>query len=155
MSALTVDIDIKASPQRAFEVFTDLDNASQNVRGIEKMELLTEGPVGIGTRFRETRIMMGKEATEDMEITEFQPGELYAHEAQSHGCHYISTYRFDPAGEITRVSMAFEGRALSILSKIISGALGWMMTGMMRKCILEDLNDLKAVAEQAVEVSQE
>ena len=148
MPQVTVDIEINASPLRTFEVFSDLENAAANVRGIQKMEILTEGPVGKGTRFRETRIMMGKEATEEMEITEFTPGELYAHEANSHGSQYISTYRFEPAGDATRVSMTFEGRPQSFMAKVMTLTLGWMMTGMIRKCVGEDFNDLKAVAEQ-------
>ena len=87
MSSVTIEIDVNASPGRTFEVFTDLANTGNIVRGIKKMEILTEGPVGTGTRFRETRVMMGKEATEEMEITEFQRGELFVHEAKSHGCH--------------------------------------------------------------------
>lgn len=148
MPTVTVEIDINASPLRTFEVFTDLANSENVVQGIDRMEILTEGPVGVGTGFRETRTMMGKQATEEMEITQFQPGELYAHEARSHGCHYISTYRFEPAGEATRVVLTFEGRALSVPAKIMNVALGWMMTGMIRKCVMQDFNDLKAEAEK-------
>jgi hypothetical protein len=69
MTAHTFEIDVDASPGRAFEVFTDLANNATVVRGIEKMEILTDGPIGVGTRFRETRVMMGKQATEGMELT--------------------------------------------------------------------------------------
>lgn len=147
MSKVTVHVDVNASPDRTFEVFTDLENAADSVRGIERTEILTDGPVGKGTRFRETRIMLGKKATEEMEITEFNPGELFVHEAQSHGCHYISTYRFEPADDATRVSVTFEGRALSFFAKVMTVTLGWMMTGAIRKCLTKDLNDLKEVAE--------
>ncbi len=127
MTTVTIEIDINASPQRTFEVFTDVSRTGEIVNGIEKMEVLTDGPVGVGTRFRETRVMFGKQATEEMEITAFEPGELYVHEAKSHGCHYISTYRFEPAGDGTKVTLTFEGRSLTFLAKLMSGALGWMM----------------------------
>jgi hypothetical protein len=148
MTAVTIEVDVNASPGRTFEVFTDLANTGNIVRGIQKMEILTDGPIGAGTRFRETRVMMGKEATEEMEITIFQPGELFVHEAKSHGCHYISTYRFESVGEATRVSLTFEGRALRFMAKVMTVALGWMMTGAIRKYCTQDLNDLKAEAEK-------
>jgi hypothetical protein len=58
-------------------VFTDLDGAAERVDGIQKLEKLTDGPVGLGTRFRETRRMFRKEAAEEMEFTAFEPGRSY------------------------------------------------------------------------------
>jgi hypothetical protein len=51
-------------------------------------------------------------------------------------------------GETTRVSLTFEGRALTFLAKVMTVALGWMMNGAIRKCVTADLNDLKAEAEK-------
>ena len=51
-----------------FAVFTDLHRAAERIRGIERLEVLTDGPVGKGTRFRETRIMFRREATEEHRV---------------------------------------------------------------------------------------
>ena len=151
MTAVTIEVDINASPERAFEVFTGLRRIDDIVQAIVKMEVLTDGPIGVGTRFRETRVMMGKSATEEMEITQFEPSTLFVHEAKSHGCHYISTYRFETVGDGTRVLLTFEGKALTFMAKVMSAALGWMMTGAIRKCVAADFSDLKAAAEKSEE----
>lgn len=147
MTTVTIEIDINASPQRTFETFTNLPRMGEVVTAINKMEILTDGPVGVGTRFSETRTMMGKQATEEMEVTQFDPPSLFVHEAKSHGCHYISTYRFEPVGEGTKVTLTFEGRALTFGAKLMTIALGWMMKGAIRKCVGADFNDLKGEAE--------
>ena len=69
---LTVSKQISAPHQAVFEKFTDFAHVAENVRGIERMEILTDGPIGQGTRFRETRIMFNREATEEMEITDWE-----------------------------------------------------------------------------------
>ena len=70
MTSFEVSTVISASPERVFALFTDLAHAPDNIRAIKKLELLTPGPMCMGTRFRETRVMFGKEATEEMEVIE-------------------------------------------------------------------------------------
>ena len=72
MAQFTIDKYIEAPREVVFDAALDLHSVAENIRGIEKLEVLTEGPIGLGTRFRETRIMFKKEATEVMEITVFE-----------------------------------------------------------------------------------
>ena len=53
------------------QVFETLSNI--NISGIQKVEILSDTTEGEGHRWRETREMFGKEATEDMEITHYNP----------------------------------------------------------------------------------
>lgn len=68
--------EIAAPRSEVFAAFADLTNLENTVKAITQVELLTEGPIGVGTRFKETRVMFGKEASEIMEITQFKPHEL-------------------------------------------------------------------------------
>jgi len=63
---------IEAPREVVFDAALDLHSAAENIGAITKMEVLTDGPIGLGTRFRETRVMFRKEATELMEITVFE-----------------------------------------------------------------------------------
>ena len=146
MSRVSVEMLIHAPPDRVWFLFTDLENLADHIAGIEKSELLTEGPFAVGTRWRETRIFMKKEATEEMEVTEVDEGKRYRVDAESHGSHYTSIYQFEASGEGTRVAVTFEGRALSLLAKLLV-PLTWMMMGTLRKLLIADMNDLKRIAE--------
>ncbi len=141
--------DISASQEQVFTVFSDLRNAGRRISGINKLEVLTTGPVGVGTRWRETRTMFGKEATEEMEITAFEPPHSYRVEAHSHGAHYISDFTFTPIddGEATRVAMRFQGIPQTVMARIMALLMGKMMKGAVDKCMSADMEDLKKTVE--------
>lgn len=155
MARIALSLDVAAPPGRTFEVFTDLEKAPERVAGIVKLELLTDGPVGKGTHFRETRIMFKREATEEMEITAFEQGKSYAVEAESCGAHFKTVFTFTPftptSGDAgTRVDMLTETRALTFFAKLMT-PLGALMIAPMKKVMLADMQALKTAAEQAPE----
>ncbi len=93
MAKLQLSKTVNAPVEKTFQLFSDFPNAAARINGIEKVEMLTNGPIGVGTKFKETRIMFGKEATEEMEVTQFEPNKLYTVAADS--CGADSKPRFD------------------------------------------------------------
>lgn len=142
MARFTTRRRISAPRSRVFAVFTDFAAAADRIAGIKSLELLTDGPIGAGTRFRETREIFGKEATEEMEITVYEPDRHYRVEAESHGCKYLTTFEFEEVDGATDVTMVFEGIAESWVAKLMT-PLAWMMSGATRKLIEADLDDLQ------------
>ncbi|MDN5901379.1 MAG: SRPBCC family protein [Brachybacterium sp.] len=65
---------IDASPQAVWAVVSDVGAAADILSGIDAVELLTDGPYGVGTRWRETRTMFGMKDTMTMEVAESAPG---------------------------------------------------------------------------------
>jgi hypothetical protein len=55
-------------PKMVFDFIANSDNASKIVQSVTSMVKLTEGPVRVGTRYRETRLMNGKEQQAELEI---------------------------------------------------------------------------------------
>lgn len=56
------------------DALCDMDRALHWMPGIQRIEILTPGPFGVGTRWRETRKMFGKEAAETFTVTGVEPG---------------------------------------------------------------------------------
>lgn len=138
---------INATKVELFNAFSDLKNLANNVRAIKGIELLTPGDVGIGSKFKETRVMFGKESSETMEITQFSPPDYFKEEAQSNGMHYVTEWRFIDEGNKTTVSIDFSGTATTITAKLLN-VLFSFMTGGMKKAFLADMDDLKKMLEQ-------
>lgn len=147
MSNFTITKHIDALPEIVFKVATDFANAPEHIQGIEKVELLTDGPVQVGTRFRETRKMFGKEATEEMTVTELIPPKRFTLETESCGCHYVCRHELIPDIAGTLFKLEIETQATSLMARLMS-PLSKLMAGTMRKMIDADLEDLKRVAEQ-------
>ena len=146
MVNFTIKKHYEAPLEMVFELISDFEHAAENIRGIERLEVLTPGPVGAGTRFCETRIMFGKESNEEMGVTSFDPPHGYTVECESCGGHYRAEYKLvsDIAG--THVRLDFDVRPVSLLAKLCT-PLAWLMQGPMKKMVAADLDDLKAIAE--------
>lgn len=140
---LDITQDIAAPPDQVFARIADIPNWADHISGIDRVEMLTEGPVQVGTRFRETRTLMGKQATEEMTVAEFDPPNSITFTAESHGSRYCSGHVCErtPAG--TRVRMHFEGTPVTLGAKLCA-PLTFLFAPVMRKCVAQDLEDLRA-----------
>jgi hypothetical protein len=148
MKPMTVSALVAAPPEFVFDRAIDVLRWPERISGVKAIELLTPGPVRVGTRFRETREMFGRLATEEMEFTAIELPRSFTLEAHSHGMHYISRRRCDPDGSGTRLALEFSGRAERLLARLMM-PLGWLMVGAVRKVLEQDAADLKAAVEQA------
>jgi hypothetical protein len=147
MADFRITKHVEAPPDTVFDVATDLAHAAEHVRGIEKIELLTPGPVGVGTTWRETRKMMGNLATETLEVKAFDRPRQYVVGCQSCGCYFESTFSFASRGSGTDVTLDVHTKALTLMAKIMSPIGNLMMGKTMRKLLDDDLEDVKRVAE--------
>ncbi|MFE5485883.1 SRPBCC family protein [Streptomyces sp. NPDC056527] len=148
--SVVVERRIAATPGPVWEALTDLKDLERVLSGVERVEVLTEGAFGVGTRWRETRRMMGKEATEEMTVTEAVPPDRYVTVADSHGMHYVSEIALRPDGtSATTVRMTFsaspaEGSRMGFLAKLLSG-LG---SKAVSRALAKDLDDVAASVER-------
>jgi hypothetical protein len=153
MPTITVFETVNAAPAATFAAFGDLPNAERMISSIKKLEILTDGPVGKGTRFRETRTMFGRDAIEVMEITEWHPHASppsYTVHGDSCGMLFDSTFRFHPenGGRSTRVEFEMRTKAVSLFAKLMA-PMSFVMSRAMKKCLLADLADMKRHLERA------
>ncbi len=137
---------VQAPLERVFEIFSDVSQAANRIDGIETVEVLTEGPIGQGTRFRETRIMFGKPSTEEMEFTEFIPNQKYVVEADTCGSHFRTEFRFNANADATDVEVELTTQATSWFAKLM-WPVGKLMAGSMKKIFLADVHQLKSLCE--------
>ncbi|MFD4376094.1 SRPBCC family protein [Streptomyces sp. NPDC058486] len=148
-TTVVVERRVAASPGRVWEAITDLPDMPRVLSGVEKVEVLTEGGFGVGTRWRETRKMLGKEATEEMTVTECEPPDRYVTVADSHGMHYVSELSLHADGpDASVLRMRFSaspapGRRQNLLSRLLArfGAKA------VSKALAKDLDDIARAVE--------
>src|SRR5690242_17115921 len=87
------EIVIQAKPSDVVAFVLDPKTAPAVIEGVTEMVKLDDGPVGVGTRFRETRVMQGKPHTAEMEVVAFHPEAGYTIRSQVSGIEV--TYRYD------------------------------------------------------------
>lgn len=146
---ISVSREVGASAGVVWTIMTDLSTFEDTISGIKAVEVLSEGSdFDMGTKWRETRTMFGKEATEEMWVTEIDPGRSYVVNAESHGAKYTTTMSVAPTSDGTcEVTMDFGGEAVGTMAKIMSATIGRFFENATKKAFAQDLDDIAAVAE--------
>ncbi|MFF0479278.1 SRPBCC family protein [Streptomyces sp. NPDC004284] len=148
-TSVVVERRVAASPGRVWESITDLRDMPRVLSGVDRVEVLTEGVFDVGTRWRETRRMLGKEATEEMTVTECEPPDRYVTVADSHGMHYVSELTLTPDGTgATTLRMAFSARpAAGRAPGPVARLLARFGAKAVARALTKDLSDIAAAVE--------
>jgi uncharacterized protein YndB with AHSA1/START domain len=150
MATVRVSKDIAAPVESVFEMFTDIDHAADKVRGIEEVSVLSASPVfSLGTRWRETRKVLGTLDTAEMEVTAFERNRAYTITHHKAGVRIDATFTFDPVPSGTRVSVEFAMSNQGLPPGLLS-PLEWAISSKVRDVLESDLSDLKGSLEQIV-----
>ena len=102
---------ISRPPQDVFDFITTPDNAPKVVASVKSTVMLTDGPIHVGTRYRETRLMRGKEEHAELEVVAYEPNQKYAVKNLTEGIETVYRYEFQPEANGTRVELVCEVRA--------------------------------------------
>ena len=151
MKTIHVQKTSSAPPERLWAIVSDLNRSAEVISGIKKSERLDDGDgFGIGTKWRETRVMFGKEATEEMEVTALDPGRSYTVFSAGRGANYTSTMSTEAGADgLSIVSMTFGAEPTGALSRIMGSTIGRLFEGATRRMIEQDLADIVAAAESS------
>jgi Polyketide cyclase / dehydrase and lipid transport len=143
-STISLEQEIAAPPSRVFEIAADIAGAPKVQPAITRIEMLTDGPIGVGTRWIETRkSQSSSEATVELWITEFSPARSYSVACAAMGTAFDTRLDFDPHRGGTNLRMT-----MTITPKGLAGRLMTMLVkGMMRKALADDLACIKRAAE--------
>ncbi len=144
---ISVEARSHAPPEIVYATHMDIAHWPDFIKGIDKVEVLSDGPVGIGTRLRETRTMFGRPATEVMTIAALDPPRRIVFTADSHGAHYVATTVFLPDGHGSRVILDFESTPQTFAARLMS-MLTVFFASDLRKMLQGDADDLAREAER-------
>jgi carbon monoxide dehydrogenase subunit G len=149
MTVMTVERDVDAPAERVWAIVTDLERTKDVISAITALERTDGGSgFGVGTAWRETRVMFGREATESMAVTEVEEGRSYVVESRSRGVVYRTVMRVEPRGEGCRLAWEFGAEPQSTSARLMS-VIGRLFESSTRKALLADLDDIAAAAEAA------
>ena len=126
MAGFRVNELIDRSPEEVFEYVSNFDNAPNWLPGVTGVDKITEGPVTVGTRFRETRSAAGREGRVEIEVIEYDPPHRYSTQFDQGGYQATSHYTIGAENSGARVDLVFKlrGHGLrALLTPIVSFAI--------------------------------
>ncbi|MCY4573432.1 MAG: SRPBCC family protein [Gemmatimonadetes bacterium] len=138
---------ISAPIDRVFDTIADPVNYTRAVPQITKVEFLTDQRNGVGTRFRETREMRGREAATELEVTEYVVNERVRLVSRAGGTVWDSVFTVTPTedGRTTRLDLVMEARPYRLLARVFVP----LMKGVVAKAVAGDMDAVKAYLESA------
>ena len=142
-------VTINGSKAAIWAAITNIENASETISGIEKIEVLEKPANGlVGLKWRETRMLFGKPATAEKWITDAAENEFYKTRAESDGFVFLSTMSISESSGGMTLASSHDSKPQSIVAKLMSIPMGLFFRGVIKKALLQDLSDIKAAIEQ-------
>jgi uncharacterized protein YndB with AHSA1/START domain len=144
MMRTTVARTIDAPIDRVFDTIAHIENFSKAVPDIVNVEFLSDTRKGVGTRFRETRVMRGKEESTELEVTEYVENDRIRIVADAHGTVWDTVFTVKTIDGQTRLEMVMDAKAQKLTSKLMNP----MMKGFLQKALEKDMDAVKTYCEK-------
>ena len=142
-------VTINGSKEAIWAAITNIENASETISGIENIEVLEKPANGlVGLRWRETRMLFGKPATAEKWITDAAENEFYKTRAEDGGFVFLTTKSISESSGGITLTESHESKPQGIVAKLMSIPMVLFFKGVIKKALLQDLNDIKAAVEQ-------
>ena len=147
MTPITVTDTLAAPIEDVFKAFTDLEHQAGRVSGIKDVEVLTTGGFRLGTRWRETREILGRVDDAEMEVTQFAQNAGYTITHEKAGVRIDTVFAFAPAGDGTTVSITFSLENQGLPPGLLT-PVSWAIAGKVKAALGQDLTDMKKAIEK-------
>jgi len=141
-------VTINGSKAAIWAAITNIENASETISGIEKIEVLEKPANGlVGLKWRETRMLFGKPATVEKWITDAAENEFYKTKAEDGGFVFLTTKRISESSGGITLAESHESKPQRIVA-FLSVPMLFLFKGVIKKALLQDLNDIKSAVER-------
>ena len=143
MANVTVTRRIDAPVDVVFRTVAHVEQFSQAVPHILRVEFLSEVKSGVGARFRETRLVMGSEASTELEVTEYVENERVRMVSEAGGALWDTVFTTAPDGEGTALDMVMDAQPRSENARTMLP----FIIGVVRKAVEQDMDAVKTFCE--------
>jgi len=140
---------IHASPEKVWSVISDIPGSPATLSGVDSVQMLSDGPYAEGTRWKETRTMMGRSETVEMWVAQADPPRSTTVKALQGGADYTSRFSLAERDGGTDLTLTFGADVVkpTLVSKITMALFGKIGMSMTRKALSKDLAEIAAKAE--------
>src|SRR5215510_10808433 len=109
MLKLELSIVINRPVEVVFAFLSNPENGPKWSSSSREVKITTEGPIGVGTRFRSVRTFLGRRLESESEVVDYEPNLRYAHKSISGPFPVESSVTFERVEGGTRVTLTGVG----------------------------------------------
>ena len=145
MQDIRVELTIDAPLAKVFSTIADSSQFSKAVPHITKVEMLSGISKGVGTRFRETRVMKGRESSAVLEVTEYMENERVRFVSDEGGIIWDTIFTLTEEYGKTHLELNMAVKPYKFKAKLMAPMIG----GFVKKAIEADMQAVKEFCEAA------
>lgn len=146
MSVWSETIQIDAPVEFVFNTISTPEVFMEAVPQITAVEFLSETRTGVGTRFKETRLMKKREASTELEITEQEENALIRMVSEAGGTTWDSIFTTEELEGKTHLTLVMTATPHNFLSRLTVK----LIKKMLQKTLKKDMEAIKSYCENAV-----
>jgi len=110
----TATVTIRQTPEKVFSYLTDLENLQQWTP-FKNVKMVTDGPMQVGSRFKQTVEIIGKTIESEVEVAEYNAPTSLVLKAISGPVNFVQNFTLTPTTEGTQLKVDMEGEPTGIL----------------------------------------
>jgi uncharacterized protein YndB with AHSA1/START domain len=144
MARPTKETTINAPADKVFAYVADFTKHPE--WALHPLQITPESnePTHLGTKFRSVGHQFGRDNTNEVTVTEFEPDRRLVYESTSKDGHFRHSFELQASGETTRLSKSFEPISAPLVGKLMMP----LVTGILvPKALVSDLARIKAKLE--------
>ena len=154
---------ISAPAEKVWDVISDLPGSAATLSAVDSIQMLTDGSYGEGTRWKETRTMLGRSETVEMWVSQCEPPTRQALggtpagvpsasttvKALQGGADYTTRFVLAESDGGTDLTVTFDARVVrpTLVSRVMMSVFGPLGMRISRKALAKDLTEIAAKAE--------
>lgn len=134
---------IDAPVEVVFNTVAHIEEFRKALPHVVDVQFLSEQHIGVGTRFRETRLMQGKKHVTELEVTEYEPNRRVRLVTDANGTIWDTVFTVEDREGTTRLEMTMDAKAQKLTAKIVNS----LIKGVVQHAIDGDLDRVKKYCE--------
>jgi uncharacterized protein YndB with AHSA1/START domain len=145
LAAIRIARTIQAPAAVVFKTVADPTQFAQAISGVTKLEFLSSTKRGLGTRFRQSRVLNGKEMTLDFDVTDYVENERVRIVNEIHGTRWDSVITLTASNAFTILTMRMDTTTRPLVPRLL---MPLMLRLFIRKAVEKDFDAVKAFCEK-------
>ena len=143
MSPVIISRTIDAPIDRVFRVISEPEQFQQAVPHITNVEFLTASRSGVGTRFKETRLMHGRESSVELEVLEYAHNDRIRLVSDAGGTVWDSLFTVSEENGKVTLHLQMDIRPHTLMARLTTP----IFKGMVAKGVEADMDVIKEYCE--------
>lgn len=150
--SITVSRDVRADPPVVWSIVTDLDRAHRILTSVERVERIEGEAYEVGTRWRETRRVFGRDETQELQVVEAAPPHRAVIVSESDGMAYRTEIQCESSwvGTLLQFTFTAEPTTAGLGKKVMFATLGKAGIKGAKTMLEQDLEDIVRYVDKSI-----